>query len=203
MKARGGSLATLWGLCEARAHFRHSGLPKMKGLASGRQRNRACMCAPVASDERCDFGRAQVVSIASDGWRDGMGANRDCWRDRHVGAHEVSHQNGDVFDRGHSPLWGRSATNLMVPPHSGQGGGSTPVWLSGPGEAGCCFACAVGSTWIVRSERQRASLSVRWPLARNPKCRMRWKPSGKAWSRKRRMNSSGFRLMVFTTPSSR
>jgi len=26
---------------------------------------------------------------------------------------------------------------------------------------------------------------------------MRWKPSGKAWSRKRRMNSSGFRLMVF------
>src|SRR3984957_12097881 len=41
----------------------------MMGLASGGQRNRPCMrwkCAPVASDERCDFWRAQVVSIASD-----------------------------------------------------------------------------------------------------------------------------------------
>src|SRR5271166_5444497 len=31
---------------------------------------------------------------------------------------------------------------------------------------------------------------------------MRWKPSGNAWSRKRRMHSSGFRLMVFRAPPS-
>ena len=40
----------------------------MLGLASGRHRKRACVrwkCARVASDERCEFGRAQVVSIAS------------------------------------------------------------------------------------------------------------------------------------------
>ncbi len=162
-------------MCKARARFRRFGLRRaanMMGLASGRQRNGACMgwkCAPVASDERCDFGRAQVVSTASDCWRDGKGANRDCGRDRHSGAHEVSHQNDDVLDRGRSPLRGRSATNLIGPPQSGQGGGSTPLLLSGSGEAGSSFPCAVGSTWLARSERQRASLSVRWPLARNPK----------------------------------
>ena len=41
----------------------------------------------------------------------------------------------------------------MIPPHSGQGGGPTPVWLSGPSEAGSCFACAVGST----SSQERAT----------------------------------------------
>src|ERR1700704_6410706 len=92
-------------------------------------------------------GGLKVVSIASDCWRDGMSANRDCERDRHRGAHEVSHQNGDVLDRGHSPPRGTSATNLMAPPHSGQGGGSARLLLSGSGEAGSSFACAVGSTW--------------------------------------------------------
>jgi hypothetical protein len=64
-------LATLWALCKARARFHRLGLPRkanMMGLASGRQRKRACVrwkCARVASDERCEFGRAQVVSIAS------------------------------------------------------------------------------------------------------------------------------------------
>ena len=159
-------------MCEARARFHRLGLPRkanMMGLASGGQRNRPCMrwkCAPVASDERCDFWRAQVLSIASDCWHDGLGANRDCGRDRHSGAHEVSHQNGDVLDRGHSPLRGTSATNLIGPPHSGQGGGSTPILLSDSGEAGSSSRCAVGSTWFVMSERQRANLSVRWPLAR-------------------------------------
>jgi transposase len=40
-------------------------------------------------------------------------------------------------------------------------------------------------------------------VARNPKWRMRRKRSGKTWSRKRRMNSSGFNLRVLTFPSSR
>jgi hypothetical protein len=165
--------ATLWALCRARARFSRLGLPRgasMTGLARDRPRARARTNwerAPVSCDERSDFGRAQVASLASNCWRDGMGANRDYRRDG--GAHEVSHQNGDALDRGHSPPRGMSATKLMAPPHSGQGGGSTAILSSGSGDAGSSLLCAVFSTWFVRSERQRASLSVRWPLARNPK----------------------------------
>jgi len=46
--------------------------------------------------------------------------------------------------------------------------------------------------------RQRASLSLRPPLARKPYCRMRWKPSGKLCSRKRRMNSSALSVITLT-----
>ena len=176
------------------------GLPKMKGLASGRQRNRACMCAPVASDERCDFGRAPVVLIASDGWRDGMGANRDCWRDRHVAAHEVSHQNGDVLDRGHSPLWGRSATNLMVPPHSGQGGGRSGV-RSGRGRFLLCVRCRLDLDCQERATEGQPFRSM--AIGEESEVSNAMEAVGKVWSRKRRMNSSGFRLMVFTAPLSR
>ena len=87
----------------------------MVDLASDRLRTGGRMRwerAPVAFDERWDFGKAQVVSLASDCWRDGKGANRDCRRDRHGRAHEVSHQNRDVLARGHSPPWGRSAMVL-------------------------------------------------------------------------------------------
>ena len=157
--------------------------------------------APLACDERCDVGRDQVVSIASDCWRGEMSPKRDCRRDRQSVLMSVAPKRR-CLARGHSPLWGRSATNLMVPPHSGQGGGSTPIFCPARA-AGSSFPCAVGSTWIDRSERQRASFSVRWPLARNPKCRMRCKPSGNTWSRKRRMNSSGFNLKVLTAPPSR
>src|SRR4051794_38269640 len=45
-----------------------------------------------------------------------------------------------------------------------------------------------------------ASLAARWPLARKPKWRMRWKPSGRVWRRKRRMNSPGVRRMVMAAP---
>jgi hypothetical protein len=134
------ALAPLWALCKARARFRRLGLPRgasMTGLASDRPRNRARTNwerAPVACDERRDIGKAQVVSTASGCWRDGMGANRDYRRDG--GAHEVSHQNGDVLDRGHSPPRGISATKLMAPPHSGQGGGSMARLSSGSGDAG-------------------------------------------------------------------
>ena len=163
--------ATLWALCRARARFGRLGLARgasMTGLAGYRPRARANWeRAPVSCEERCDFGKAQVGSIASDCWRDGMGANGDYRRDG--GAHEVSHQNGDVLDRGHSPLRGMSATKLMGPTHSGHGGGSTAILSSGSGDAGSSLPCAVGSTWFVRSERQRASFSVRWPLARKPK----------------------------------
>ena len=89
--------ATLWALCRARARFRRLGLPRgvsMTGLASYRPRARARTSwerAPVSCDERWDVGRAQVGSIASNRWRDGMGAKRDYRRDADGGAHEVSH----------------------------------------------------------------------------------------------------------------
>ena len=54
--------------------------------------------APMLWDAGRDAVRAQVASTASNWRRDGKGAKRDCWRDRHGRAHEVSHQNGDVLD---------------------------------------------------------------------------------------------------------
>ena len=144
--------ARLWALCRARARFRRLGLPggaSMTGLASDRPRARARTNwgrAPVSCDERWDVGRAQVDSIASDCWRDGMGAKRDYRWDADGGAHEVSHQDGDVLDRGHSPPRGMSATKFMAPPHSGQGGESTAILSSGSGDAGSSLTCAVGST---------------------------------------------------------
>ena len=80
--------------------------------------------APMAWDEARDAVRAQIASTTSNWRRDGIDAKRDCWWDRHGRAHEVSHQNGGLLDRGHWPPRGRSAMTLITPPHSGQGGGS-------------------------------------------------------------------------------
>ena len=159
--------------------------------------------APMAWDEGRDAVRAQIAWTASNWRRDGIDAKRDCWWDRHGRAHEVSHQNGGLLDRGHWPPRGRSAMILITPPHCGQGGGSGSTVSLGADIGDSIFPRVVGSPSSVRSERQRASFCVRRPLARKPKWRMRWKPSGKAWSRKRRMNSSGFKHMVLTAAPSR
>jgi hypothetical protein len=65
---------------------------KQIGVRSLRER------APMLWDAGRDAVRAHIVSTASDWRRDGRDAKRDCWRDRHGRAHEVSHQNGDVLD---------------------------------------------------------------------------------------------------------
>src|SRR5579864_2432888 len=159
--------------------------------------------APMAWDVGRDAARAQIASTASVWAARWDRREARCWWDRHDRAHEVSHQNGDLLDRGHGPPRGRSAMILIAPPHSGQGGGSRSTVSLGADVGGSIFPRVVGLPPSARSERQRASFCVRWPLARNPKWRMRWKPSGKVWSRKRRMNSSGLKHMVLTAPPSR
>jgi hypothetical protein len=88
-------------------------------------------------------------------------------------AHEVSHQNGGLLDRGHWPPRGRSVMTLITPLHSRQDGGSGSTVSLGADVGDSIFPRIVGSPPSVRSERQRASFCVRWPLARNPKWRMR------------------------------
>ena len=80
--------------------------------------------------------------------------NRDCWRDRHVGTHEVSHQNGDVLDRGHSPLWGRSATNPAGPAafRTGRRIDAGLVVRSGRGRFLLCVRC-----WLDLDCQERAT----------------------------------------------
>ena len=80
--------------------------------------------APMLQDAGRAAARAQIASTASNWRRDGIDAERDCWWDHHGRAHEVSHQNGGLLDRGRWPPRGRSAMTLITPPHSGQGGGS-------------------------------------------------------------------------------
>jgi hypothetical protein len=104
----------------------------------------------------------QGASTARDIWRNRMNAKLDFRWDRRGRAHEVSHQNGVVSDRGHSPARGTSATILVAPPHSGQVGGSMRRSSGGSVAGGSCFSSAGGSTGFVRSERKRASLDACW-----------------------------------------
>jgi hypothetical protein len=204
------ALALLWALCRAGSEFRRVGLQPGEAslivVMSDREqigvRSRGER-APMLWDAGCDAMRAQIVSTTSNWRRDGRDANRDCWWDGHGRAHEVSHQNGVLSDRGRWPPRGRSSMTLITPPHSEQGGGSRSTVSLGADVGDSIFPRVIGSPPSARSERQRASFCARWPLARNPKWRMRRNPSGKAWSRKRRMNSSGFKDMVLTAPPSR
>ena len=92
-------------------------------------------CAPVASDERCDFWRAQVVSIASDCWHDGLGANGDCGPDRHSGAHEVSHPRRCVARRlsRHPDVLGQLAVKRIEHELDDDGGDVVGVYFYEPG----------------------------------------------------------------------
>src|SRR5262245_39924296 len=62
-----------------------------------------------------------------------------------------------------------------------------------------------GVTWrgsstgrgTLKSWRQRCSFSLRQRLARNPKCRIRTKPDGSTWCKKRRMNSTASKAITF------
>ena len=174
------ALAALWVLCRVASDCRRFGLQPCEAstivLTSDRKqigvRSRGER-APMLWDAGRDAVRAQIASTASNWRRDGIDAKRDCWRDRHGRAHEVSHQNGGLLDRGHWPPRGRSAMTLITPPHSGQGGGSRSTVSLGADVGDSIFPRVVGSPPSVRSERQRASFCVRWPLARNPKWRMR------------------------------
>jgi len=74
-------------------------------------------------------------------------------------------------------------------------------WAGVPVSEASNSAVSLGSgskpmTSVARSGRRQASLARRWQLARKPPKRMRWKPSGSVWSKKRRMNSSAETVMT-------
>jgi hypothetical protein len=93
------ALALLWALCRAGSEFRRVGLQPGEAslivVMSDREqigvRSRGER-APMLWDAGCDAMR-----------RDGRDSNRDCWWDGHGRAHEVSHQNGVLSDRGRWP----------------------------------------------------------------------------------------------------
>ena len=180
------ALARLWALCRAALRCERSGLEPPDAFtallagAGGRNGDRLRREDPGPSRHTpLEALRAQAFLMACDLRIEGADANRGRRRDRHDRAHDVSQRNGAVLERGRSPPRGASATILITPPHSVHGGGLAPALWVGPDAGGSSFAGAVGSTLFVKSERQSASFFVRWPLARNPKWRMRWKPSGK------------------------
>src|SRR5277367_5773588 len=77
----------------------------------------------------------------------------------------------------------------MVPPQTGQF--QTGSVRSVDGDAG---GAAIFSE-LARSLKHSGNRVARLRLARNPKLRMRTKPGGSRWSRKRRRNSSTVRVM--------
>ncbi len=83
----------------------------------------------------------------------------------------------------------------MVPPQTGQFQSESGGFMEGDaGEAG--MVSEPRSSW-----KQSGRRMARCRLARNPKLRMRTKPGGSRWSRKRRRNSSMDRVMsLFLLP---
>ena len=68
--------------------------------------------------------------------------------------------------------------------------------IAGAGDAEAAGEGSSSTTGLVSSLRHSASFSLRKRLARNPKWRMRRKPGGSVWMRKRRMNSSAETVMM-------
>src|SRR6202167_5568639 len=77
----------------------------------------------------------------------------------------------------------------MVPPHTGQFQSELTCSVDG-GVAEAAILCEQAS-----SRKHSGNRVARFRLARNPKLRMRTKPGGSRWSRKRRRNSSTARVM--------
>ena len=149
--------------------------------------------APAATGRR--GARTRTLAIASDDRDSGICVWNDDCRARHCRSHDVSHQNGEPLASGRSQPRGTCATKRMTPPHSEQGGGSTPMPLSGPLRRRFFPSVRSRPGFVGQQRATKCQPLRRWPLARKPKCRMRWKPSGKTWRRKRRMNSSGVNRM--------
>jgi len=121
----------------------------------------------VDSDERCQSGR-------------GFGD-----RDRCRG-HEESRISTQAVAASCSSS---SATTVMCPaPQAGQTVTSTPLRRSSLSRT-FSLAAAVGGASAARSSRQRAIRCLRKRPARSPSWRMRTKPWGRTWSRKRRRSS--------------
>src|SRR6516165_8419081 len=102
-------------------------------------------------------------------------------------AHEVSILFGVGRHFGSQPAAKVSMTIMRAPQH-GHGQGSTRS-VSGA-RSGCCWGSAAGGATL-RSARAVAMLSARLVEANRPMWRMRWKPLGSTWIRKRLMNSCG------------
>src|ERR1035437_6766529 len=83
----------------------------------------------------------------------------------------------------------------MVPPQTGQFQRGGVCSGDRDGSEADIFS-ELPSSWV-----QRGNSVARFRLARNPKLRMRTKPGGNTWSRKRRRNSSTARVMrLFLLP---
>lgn len=80
-----------------------------------------------------------------------------------------------------------ASLTIMRPPQHGSGG---RIWI------GSSSASPGGDATALGSSRARAILAFRELPATRPQFRMRWKPRGKTWSRKRRMKSSTGSVMT-------
>lgn len=136
-----------------------------------------------------------------------MGA---AWIDVEIGS-MLSHEESR---KGRAVLVARSgqATAAMEsvrerrPPQPGQAMTSMPVrWrsLSAHGVLGWVRSTGseAGELLPARSCLERSSFPETLRPASNPKCRMRTKPRGRTWRRKRRRNSRAVRVMVLCCPS--
>src|SRR5271156_4875623 len=101
----------------------------------------------------------------------------------------AAHRSGGGGERSRSCAAESRSTTCMVPPQTGQF--QTGSGCSVDGDAG---GAAVFSE-LPRSRKHSGNRVARLRLARNPKLRMRTKPGGSTWSRKRRRNSSTARVM--------
>src|SRR5258708_7826610 len=101
----------------------------------------------------------------------------------------AAHRSGCGGERSRSCAAESRSTTRIVPPQTGQFQ-SERVW-SVDGDAGvAALSCDPPSSW-----KHNGKSVDRFLLARNPKLRMRTKPGGSRWSRKRRKNSSTARVM--------
>ena len=94
-------------------------------------------------------------------------------------------------ERGRSWTEENRSTTRMVPLQSGHLGrvaDGLSSWV--------VASALVRSAVLLSSLKQSGRSFARWRFARNPKLRMRTKPRGTRWSRKRRRNSSAGRLMT-------
>ena len=107
-----------------------------------------------------------------------------------VGAH-AAHLTCCGGERGSSWAEESRSTTRMVPLQSGHLGRVTDGLGSSAVTSGL-----VRSAELPSRLKQSGSSLLRWRLARKPKLRMRTKPRGSRWSRKRRRNSSAGKLMT-------
>jgi hypothetical protein len=102
----------------------------------------------------------------------------------------AAHRSGLGGERSRSCAAASRSTTCIVPPHAGQFQRKCGWSMEGD-VAGVGMLSEPRSSW-----KQSGRRVARFRLARKPKLRMRTKPRGSRWSRKRRRNSSTARVMI-------